>query len=390
MSAVKIEATERIDDVDPEAWNALAPGCVVASHGWLRLIEETSLPAPRPLYLLASSGEQLVGAAICQSAEAGPERRSIDNAIFGRLAKPAARLGISFLPAWLCGARSSLGVHLPIAPHLDADARTRVAHALLGALEDLADASERPVLFRNLMPDEGGLLRVLQKRRYRLMRSHPATYLDIPWRSFDGYLEHLRGQSRHMAHNVRKELRRGERAGIAVRRIEDPAVLRSELHRVATDHCQRLNARPLDWSHELFGQLRERLGPRGVVYAAFKGTTLVAYMLQLRSDRVAYNLLIGIDREVLQNEGTYFNIGYYAPIRDAIEDGIGRIYFGKALYETKRRRGARLQRVFLAYRPRSRLAGALAGPLFSLGSRWLEHKLPARVQLDDGLREDAP
>ena len=63
-------------------------------------------------------------------------------------------------------------------------------------------------------------------------------------------------------------------------------------------------------------------------------------------------------------------------------DGIPRLEFGRALYETKRRRGARFRRAYLAYRPRSRFAASLARSLFALSSRWTEHKLPPRVRLD--------
>ncbi len=117
-----------------------------------------------------------------------------------------------------------------------------------------------------------------------------------------------------------------------------------------------------------------------MIYVSFKKDRLTGVKVLLKRNKVSYMRLIGIDHEMAGNDFTYFNIGYYRPIMDAISDKIKRLYYGPAMYEMKARRGCRTSDLYIYYKSFNKIKYIGIRPWFIFLSMWYKNKLPRIVR----------
>ena len=362
----KFEVVDTILEVDREQWDRLARDDVYASYGWLRTVEQTARADLEPRYLLVKQDERLVAVAACYLAGLLDRGLTVDGIVYGRFVKLAAMLGLSLLPALLCGHPFTYGAHVLLHSELDSARRHEICRRLLDELERAAGSRRLGLCFDNVFEDEAELVRLLRQRRYAETIHSPVLYLDVPWSSFDGYLRYLRGKSRNMARNAKREVRRLEREGIRIRTIEDTAPFDERLFELADRQWYRHNRESLPYRRDFFRRLRENLGRNAVVFGAFAGSSLVGFSLVLEKGGTGYGLLHGVDGGLDREAAAYFNLCFYAPIEAAIARHGQRLYCGRALPEPKLRRGCRRKAVHLFYRSHSRSKEAILGPLLRL------------------------
>jgi predicted N-acyltransferase len=163
---VAIETIESLADVEPSEWNRLAGRRVLASYGWLRTLDETGTNPMPSRYVLARNGSGLVGAIVCQIQESVSEAFDLDDMLFGRLAKATRRIGLSVLPAMVCGSWVGAGQSVLIRGGTAAAERQRLVVELVQGVEQVARGSGWGVCFRGVAETEPSVAEVLAKRGY--------------------------------------------------------------------------------------------------------------------------------------------------------------------------------------------------------------------------------
>ena len=363
-----ISLIESISEIDPREWDELAQGDIPASHGWLRLIEETALTPLRCRCLLAREGTRLQAAIFFWRQHRHDTQTNMDTFLYGRLSRLFRLLGLTVQPAFVAGQISGWRRTILFREDLSADARRSLLSRMLPFLETAARAEHHTLCFRGIAPDDAEVVDEFSSRNYLCTPDLPVCYLDIEWQGFDGYLQALRRCHPRTEKSIRYEISRFDRSGVTIARLEDPAGVCGRLHAVVDSHYRRLNGRPFPFRPEFFGELKSRLGDKALVYTALRNDRIIGVLVMLRNDREAYLPIIGIDTEDVRKDAIYFNLAFNRPIREAIEAGLDRIYFGRLVYNTKIRRGCRLSDVNLYLRAGSGLGGLWLRPLLACRS----------------------
>ena len=348
----------------PAIWDGLAGSQVTAQHGFLTAVEAAGIPGLVPHYLALPGG---AGGAVCYEARDRRCGLDPDGHLLGRLAGPARRLGVSWLPALICAPFRGYGGHL-----LGSDPA-----AVLDGVEALADGLRLPLHLPRVLDEDLRLCALLEQRGYHRTAHDPVARLDIAWDSFEGYLASLSRGARSAA---RGELRRNREAGVTIGEITDPSCCAQRLHQLMDGHNRRLNGAAVPFDPGFIPALKAALGRRVNLYGAWRADRLVGAIVVLRHGELAYAPYIGLDPE--RGEFTYFNLAYYRPIADAIATGVRRFYFGTMLYAMKVRRGCRILPTSQFYRGRSRAGHLATTPWFALHAWWArQHKYAAILTL---------
>ena len=373
-----IRVVDSMAEVGKQEWDRLAGDNVVVTHGWLTTLERTYRVGLEPQYVLMREGERLVGAAVSYVSQPTEDVQTLDDVLYGRLKTPASRLGGSFLPALSCSPIRGLGSPLLLDGDLADQARGDVMAELLDALERMTEPQRLALCFLNVPEDEVDLRRMLRDRGYNAALALPTFYIDVKWPSFDAYVADIKRVSKNMARNVTKEINRNRKAGVRIERLDDVTAHRDRLYELADEHWFRYNQRRFPYTRDFFETAREQLGEGAVVYAAFKESMLIGFMLLLRKDKRAYALELGIDPKLGDKNATYFNLDYYAPLSDAMDNGTRRIHLGGGLRDAKLRRGGKKMEMYLYYRSASRIRNLALRPFFGLYSLWVRRKWRSR------------
>ncbi len=360
-TATRLRSTDRVTAFDEDVWTRLSPGMMVG-HGWLRALDEAARDEC-PLYLALEEGGRLTAAAVLREVASQDCFHSPDRVLLGRLRRPLARLGVSFVPCLLVG------------PHKDCDPALfgpRRAE-LLDRLLERARERGLPLVFRRVPATDSELQGLLRDRGFLATLDNPVAYMDIAWSDFDGYLEALRARSPTLPSMVRREIRVFARSGIEIREIADPEPLADRLHGIALAHHRRLNPDvPYPYGPRLLPLLRQHLGERCIIFGAFAGRELVGFAAVVHDGRVGHLSFCGFLPET-RGSFLYFNMGYYLPVRRATELGLRRLYGGILQHRLKARRGFDFLPTRLYFRGPGGAENLVARPVFRL-HRWVARR----------------
>ena len=379
-AAFTVETVPSLAEVPAADWDALVPRDPLASHGWLRLIEEELGDGVEIRYALVRQGKELVAGVPCYLCYRGSRLMDPNQLMLGRFRRLPELLHISFLPTMLVGPFRSYGPKLLFSDTLDKRARELVGKVLLGTVEDLARSRSLPIQIPKISSHSRGTQDLLSEKRFHLTRDFPVCHLDIEWDDFDGYLSYIRAFSPKMRRNIKEEMNRFRRSGIQILELHDPAAHNADLQKLVRGHYERLNEVAFPFSDRFFLRLKELLGDEVVFYGAFLEDRLIGFVLMLKRGGTAYLPMTGIDRQWTGNEGTYFNLCYYRPILDAITKGLQRLYFGGTLYSPKVRRGCKILGLHHAYLGASPLRHRSMKPWFAFHSTWMRRRV---IPLED-------
>jgi predicted N-acyltransferase len=380
---MKVSIHRRIDELGGGRWDELAGGDIMAGHGWLRTVETASIGRCRPWYLVVEDDGRPLGAAICTFRHGGDPVETLDDMVFGRLRPAAGRLGLSLHPAWVCAAPHGFGSHLLIDRTLPAEHRSRLLVALLDAIETEARDRKIPAAMPHVLESEADLASRLMARGWLRSTHVPINYLDVCWPSFDDYLSHLNTVTRDARKDIRRQINQNRKRGTEIHRIDDPVAYEDRLHRLLDINSRRHNGRPFGFLPRVFSELKRNLGDEAIIYAAFKRGVITGVSVMLVRNGIAHLPWIGVDHEATANDFTYFNLAHYRPIDDAIGHGVTRMYFGRALYELKRRRGCRVGGLSLYVKPATSGGSLALRPWLVLLSTWNRLKLPGGLRRHD-------
>lgn len=367
-------------------WNALVGEHILATHGWLRTVEETSVAPVRPRYLAIRVAGRLVAGAIGYHLPRTEAFETPDHLVFGRLRRLAARAGLSLSPFLTCCPWQGYGLHLAVAPDADEPTRRALEDALLDGIEAEAAALGASCAFVNLLPSESTLLTRLRQRGYLLARGVPLNVLEIAWTSFDAYLRHLDTVSRGARKDIRRQINQNRKRGVVVEGLEEVGSAAARLHELLDRNSRKHNGAPFPYRPELFAALRRNLGEEARLYVARKGDVITAVSVVLRRGATAVAPWVGVDHALAGKDFTYFNVAHYRPIADAIAGGAARILIGRAFYELKARRGCTVVDTVTAVRPVRRWQKVPLRFWLPLLSAWNLARLPSRVRYAPGGR----
>lgn len=356
---VEIVLFDTIAKVDPEEWDELAGEKVTLSHAWLRLVEDTSLFSRQCHCLLAREDSQLLAAVFFWEQEDPHLQVNLDTLLFGRLAPVLRIMGVTALPALIGTNPAGPQLSILFREALSGPDRERLLNRMLECLEGTKPAKDRTLCFCGIPADDGGWSGAFSSRKYLCLSEQPACYMDIRWKSFAEYLRALRRQHPRTEKNIHREISLARRAGVSFKRLEEPAACSRHLHALVNSHYLRLNGKPFPFRHEFFEQIKARLGGKAVICAAVREGDIIGVQVRLRNKGEILLSIIGIGGSHLGQHAVYFNLGYNQVIRDAIEEGICRINFGKLVYDTKIRRGCNLSDTNMYLRPPDGIRGFL-------------------------------
>ena len=378
-----ISLVETVSKIDPHEWDDLVGGNIFLSHSWLRLIEKTSKIPTKFRYLLAQDSSKILAALFCRGQNQEVIPTSLDHVLYGRFAGTARLAGLTLQPSLICEAVGGHHQGIMFRKDLSGTDRKNLLTLLLISVEDMARIEGHTLCFRQFPTEDNDSAKVFSSRRYLCTPEFPLNYLDIEWNSFAGYLKTLKKWYPGAEKSIRNEINRSRRAGVMIHRLEDTSSVCSRLHAVADAHYKRLNASPFPYQPEFFGKIKEYLGDKVVIYTAVKGEQIIGVLIMLRSNGNAFLPVIGIDTEYVRKDGIYFNLAFNQPIRDGIESGLRRLYFGVLLSETKIRRGCRLSDANIYLQTEGRISHFITRPILACRSwkmRLMRRSLPRSIQ----------
>ena len=242
--------------------------------------------------------------------------------------------------------------------------------ALAEAVECCArEAHAGIVLFKDFPSEYREAFALLPRRGYKRVPSMPAATLDLPFASFEQYLERKLG--RGFRSNLRRKLRDSERLGrLTMEVVHDATPYLDAIYPLYLQTYGRSPFRFEKLNKEYFSLLGRRMPERTRFFLWRQEGRILAFALCLIHESTLHYLNIGMDYSVALNRHLYYVV-WRDLVSWAIDAGLNRIETGPLNYEAKFRLGFRLA-------PRdlyARHTSPVLNPLFALALRFLQ---PAR------------
>lgn len=324
----------------------MAGGYPLYGRGWHRANELAvgGQAAGTRRYWLAYRDGKAVGMA------AGNRSNLMDTLLYGRAEGAARALGMGLGEAVQYGVTSGIGEAIVLAPGLGVKDRAEARGLLLDAM--IEDAAGAGVVLRGVRPWERELRAALEARGFVAARDRATTYLPLPAGDFGAYRRWLRQRHGTTEKNIGRELSLGRRGGLTIGEIQDWEGEREAIAALYEAHWERWNG-PLPLRRDFLTLVKAELGAQAVLRGARVEGELAGVQLLLRAGGVWLALAVAMDEERGKKCAAYFNLGYNSLIAEALEAGRKGIYFGRLLYEAKKRRGCVAVPVDMYVRPRS-------------------------------------
>ncbi len=374
----KIKIVNTIKELKKDEWDAMIGDNVFASYGWLKTVEETFIGDINPKYIIVLDSSKLIGASVCYLINKTDKGGYLDNLLLGRLKNFTLKLGISFLPIFLCCPMRCHGKHFLIAKEVDSKYKEIIADQLLTAIEKEASCHRLSVCFYNVMDDEVELIQLLKKRGYIRTLGFPLNYLDIEWSSFEGYKKYVKRNNRkknYVSKVINYEINKNIKEGVVIRKLATLDGHEDRLLELVNYNSYKYSSTPFSFKKEFFKRLKDNLGKDVIFYVSVKNGIMTGMSILFKRNRIGYLPIVGVDHEQTGNDFTYFNITFYKPIIDAISEQITRLYYGKTMYALKAKRGCKINSTYIYYKPFNKFLKTAIQPWFALHSLWFKKKL---------------
>ena len=351
---MQLERLDTISKTDREEWDNLAADDILYSHAWLATVEACTRERPTFLYFLARVNGTLVGAAACQI-RVRNESASLDNAFYGRAAGLARATGFSTAPAIVVGARFGFSPPFLFERSLSAAQTEEIAQSLIHQIVEHAEELKASVIIRDTKP--GTFVRTLSGSRFVATPQAPTAYIDIRWTTFAGFRRALKRIHPATEKAIRNQNSRAKRDGIVIERVTHPGRVSADLYEVLDAHYRRLNGVSLPLGKSFLSEALRALGDQADLSVVREASAVLGVHFALRKGGVSHAVLVGTSTERARATGTYFLLLNHMMNR-AIESADRRLYFGRAQYGVKLRRGCSIEQSVTWVRGRSKLQRA--------------------------------
>jgi len=366
-----VETVDSVTLLNKDEWDAIGDS-PLSSYGWLRTVEETYTGSIDRRYIVVKNRQKIVGGAICSIAREKDKFAYVDSELLGRLKKFTAKVGVSFLPALVCGCT---GEHLLIEKGLkDTKEHVIIKDLILDAIVDEAGKHRLPICFPYLRDNEQNLMDILKQKGFSHTPVAPYLYIDIEWTSFEEYLNSLRGISKKIKQSFTKEIRINEREGVKIESVKEPGKYADRLYDLINNHYLKHSGVPFKFKKEFIAKVQEYTGQDCTFYIAWKNDFITATSFVLRKNSTLYVCITAVDRELAGKDMTFFIMSFHRPMIDAITHGIKRIDKGLGMIEMKTRRGCKVGNQFFFYKPSNKLSDIAIKLWFVFLSKYYQKK----------------
>jgi len=345
----KAEICTSIKSIGEETWDSLNTYFTnpLLAYGWVNSVEMLYGDQVHPRHIVIYKNEKIVLILPCYI-QYGDLYKTTEDCFFGRF-KPLARtLGISLTP--------SLIVYSPFSQHSGLlSAQKEIDAPLFDLIEKTIDDlcnKERISLsgFPYLSNKYDFLIDRLLQRGYAKAFISATAYLDIRWKSFDEYLQHLKTYGINMFKNAKKEINRFKKSGVEVKTIDDFSSISHEMIRIYNDLYYRYNKQNSCLTPQFFEVLSKEKLTRAIT--AHLNGKLIGFSLVVEKGTLWDLKFSAHDVSEQQRTHSYFNLMFYQPIELAIQEGIGRVTFGAGSLRAKLKRGCKTESLFFVAKHR--------------------------------------
>ncbi len=370
----KIKIFNSITEIKKEDWDPLTVHNVYLSYEWLKTIEETTAFPLFPYYITIEDQEKIICASVCYFEQLN-DARIIDRVMLGRLYKYRFLKKLSFLPSLVCNRQRGDGTHFVFLPEIKPEQMAQLQNKMLDEIESIAKENKTSICFLNVIEDEKQLIKSLIERGYHMSFDLPSNFMDVKWSSFEEYKKHLSMKYPYMDKSIRHQLNRNRKSGVVIEQIQNIEDCQERLFELIKMNHFKYNSTSFWLKPNYFRQIKKNFGNNAIIYAAMKEGIIIGVSVVLRKGKEAFFSSIGVDHERSQNDLTFFNIGYYEPIKNAASSNISLIYFGRGLYHTKIKRGCIPKDMFILYKPKNKLMNIPLKLWFLFHKHWMMRKL---------------
>ncbi len=369
---ITIDIVKSINDVNKDQWDALSDDNIFASYGWLKTVEKTFIEDIKPKYILLKDSTRLIGSTVCYNFnKASHVAVNMDHLLFGRLKKYISTIGISFMPALICCPMKCCGKHVLIEKGADEKKREIIFCKLLETIETEALRKKLSVSFPNVMYNESEVIQLLKKKGYKQILTLPLNYMDIEWSPFEEYKKYINHVSKNMKKNISRQINRNRREGVTIEQLKIIDEYEDRIYELLNKNYYKYNRSLFPFKKEFFRELKKNLEDNALIYISRKKDKITGVDIRFIKNKIKHLRFIGIDHEISGDDFTYFNIGYYDPIMNAISEDIKRIYFGFAMYKLKSDRGCRTKNTYIYYKSFNKTRNLFIKLLLDFYSLWV-------------------
>jgi len=344
-SLLSVSVHSSIEDINQIEWNEVVGNTLFHAPDWLKLLEVSLPEQVTPFYITVYKGDLLVGAGICY------------HTIERQLKIP--------IPVIIC----TYPLFEEMALFTRGPRDKEVFSVLVETLESIARARKVRVLVITKSP--GGLYGdILQQKGYNHLHLMPTTYLDITWNTFEDYLRSLPRKSKK---NIRHTLNQGKKKGLRLVHSQDLTDIEQlySLFRATLDRYGHQNLIP--FTLDVFKNFATFVKEYTYVIRCYHGEELLGYWMYFFDGSIASLAISGIDQSHATEYNTYFNICYDI-IREMIEKGCEKAWFGLTTYNVKRRIGCRLKINIISIKIRNPLLNRMVRLIIALRNIQIKRK----------------
>jgi predicted N-acyltransferase len=356
-SAVDVRVFKTVDGIGREAIDSLVDDGFF-TYGWFKTLETSKPISLNPFYVTAYNEGKLVAFAPCFHDVADEYFRYGPSVVpfMKRALNVRSRLHLGKDHVLLCYSPFCYRSKIYVARGLDEG-------LLIGSMLREIDAicKREQILFSSFLFvsefDKELPLYLSSLGYHKIPKVSTFFYLDVPWRCFEDYLNSLDRVTRH---NVRREMRCFGENGLT---IEETSNFK-DLHITIADLSSNLytkysTKRTQGLEPSFFEALGDYAKDNSKIFIAKKKGNVVGFALCIRQGRTLDAFQCGFNYEYQEKfDFTYFNLGYYAPIRWAIQEGIRKIYYRRTAERVKLRRGCKPERVYCFVKCHDRLVNS--------------------------------
>lgn len=347
-----------IADIPRETWDDFFPG---DAEGWPFYLacEEAPTAGFQVGYISVSNPDGVLVAAApvfhtrheLYSSVSGPVRRLFDG--IARHFPRFLALGVSGL-----GSPQVDRCHIGVSTALSSDDRIKAIHGLVTALDESARTHGNKLLavkdLEDTLPQDIGA--ALEGSGFAKIRSLPNTYLDLPFASWDDFLNKQSRSDRRYYTRKERTLDR-----ILVEYRDDVEAVSEQMHALydQTRNQSKGDYGAFETLHpQFFAAVKKHCGDRAQFMLCWLDGKLVGFQLLILGDTELIGKVIGMDYAYARELNLYF-VNINQAIRLALIRRIPRIRMGNTAYAVKAVYKARLVTHWIFFRHRNAAVNAL-------------------------------
>ena len=359
---MKVSVLKSISEIKADVWNSIVGrNRLICRHEYLLAVESSNINDCRYFYPVVFSDDGKMLAHTCFY-YISTELDSFATGAVKKIVIAIRKVWKSFLilRSIECGTPVALGNTISFRDGCD---RNVVIRLLVKEAEQIARQMRVPVvLFRDFHEHELAFADILKMDGYSRVNNLPAVSFSVRWNTFQGYLDALRSQYRHI---IKKRSKAFDDGGYTFREVRDYAHCVDDLAQLwknTYDHATEYRRECL--GKQFFSEMQRNLPDQSSIIMVEKEGRPVAFSILLDDDETLITLFCGLDYSCGREAYIYFNL-FYKSIEIAIIRGKKDIDFGITTLVPKVEVGGDVVQLTMYMKSMNRVWGRMVPPLFA-------------------------